>query len=351
MNKPNSVFKYMNWRNPFFWILGAAILGVIMYLVWGEIQFDEERPPRLIIYAYSTQEEVLTQGIFPAFEQAWEEATGNDIIIEGIFGPSGTLSLQITEGAPADMAIFSNQLHIDWLRYNKSVDRDTEPILIASSPMVIITRPGNPANISDFADLTQPSIQLLHADPASSGAGEWSVLAEYGSSYLASGDHESAVAQLKNIWENVRLVGPSARANMTLFELGACDALVTYEQDAYLARERGVPLEVITPPRTILAKHYAVVVDKNITTQERPVVDAFLEFIQSDRGQQIMSRYYLRNANVETDVLPALMHSFTVEDLGGWTQAYNTLVDDLWKTEIKPFLALESINAMLGTAK
>lgn len=348
MKKPYSLSKGTNWRNLVYWILGAVTLIVIMYLVWREIRLNEDSPQRLIVYAYSTQEEVLTQGIFPAFEHIWEEETGDVIIIEGVFGPSGTLALQITEGAPADIAIFSNQRHIDWLRYNKSVYRGTEPILIAATPMVIIARPGNPDNILDFADLTQPSVQLLHSDPGSSGAGEWSVLAEYGSVYLAGGDHESAVAQLKDIWRNVRLVGPSARANMTLFELGACDALVTYEQDAYLAKERGVPLEIVLPPRTILARHYAVNVDENITSRERPVVEAFLKFIQSDQGQQILSRYYLRTETIENNVLPALMHPFTVEDLGGWTQAYNTLIDELWNTDIKPFLELESANTLLG---
>jgi len=351
MNKPFSFFKLKIWRYPFNWLLVALILSILIYLVLSGIQSNGDKPLRLIVYAYSTQEEVLTQGIFPAFEQAWEAETGKGIAIEGLFGPSGTLSLQITEGAPADIAIFSNRRHIDWLRFNRRVDRDTEPIMIASTPLVIITRPGNPARISDFADLTQPGIQLLHADPGSSGAGEWSVLAEYGSAYLATGDHDTAEAQLKNIWQNVRLVGSSARANLTLFELGACDALVTYEQDAYLARERGVPLEIVSPPRTILAQHYAVIVDDNVTSRERPMVEAFLDFIQSDQGQQILSRYYLRVATIESDILPGLIHPFTVEDLGGWTQAYNTLIEDLWKTEIKPFLALESANTLIGTVK
>lgn len=351
MDKQTSLFKGRIWRYPFNWLLVAIFLSIMIYLVWGGFQVRDKKSNRLIVYAYSTQEEVLTQGIFPAFEQAWEAETGEDIAIEGLFGPSGTLSLQITEGAPADIAIFSNQRHIDWLKFNKSVRRDTEPIMIASTPLVIITRPGNSANIADFADLTLPGIKLLHADPGSSGAGEWSVLAEYGSAYLVSGDHDSAEAQVKNIWQNVRLVGSSARANMTLFELGACDALVTYEQDAYLARERGVPLEIVSPPRTILAMHYAVIVDENVTSHERPVVEAFLDFIQSDQGQQILSRYYLRVTTIESDVLPALIQPFTVEDLGGWTQAHNTLIEDLWIKEIKPYLALESANTLLGTAK
>ncbi|MBL7162474.1 MAG: substrate-binding domain-containing protein [Anaerolineales bacterium] len=347
MNQTFSRFKDKNWGHPLNWFLGAIFLSILIYLVWSGIQFDDSKPLRLIVYAFSTQEEVLTQGIFPAFEQAWEAQTGEDVDIEGVFGPSGTLSVQITMGAPADIAIFSNQRHIDWLKFSKCVDRDTDQVMIASTPLVILTRPGNPANISDFADLTQPGITLLHADPGSSGAGEWSVLAEYGSAYLETGDHDTAEAQLKGIWQNVRLVGSSARATLTLFELGAGDALVTYEQDAFLARERAVPLEIVTPPRTILARHYAVIVDDNVTFAERQVVEAFLAFIQSDEGQQIFSQYYFRPATIESDALPVLIHPFTEEDLGGWAQAYYNLIENYWKTEIEPGLELEPAASFL----
>lgn len=341
MDKSTLRILNRNWNHPLNWLLGLIFLSALIYLVWSGVLFDDSKPLRLIVYAFSTQEEVLSQGIFPAFERAWEAETGKDVVIEGVFGPSGTLSVQITLGAPADVAIFSNQRHIDWLKFSKCVDRDTHQVMIASTPLVILTRPGNPASISDFADLTQPGIRLLHANPTSSGAGEWSVLAEYGSAFLETGDHGPAEAQLKGIWQNVRLVGSSARTTLTLFELGAGDALVTYEQDAYFAQERNVPLEIIMPRRTILARHYAVIVDENVTSVERQAVEAFLAFILSDEGQQILGQYYFRPATIESDALPELIHPFTEQDLGGWTQAYNSLIENLWKTEIEPGLMLD----------
>jgi sulfate transport system substrate-binding protein len=208
--------------------------------------------------------------------------------------------------------------------------------MIASTPLVILTRPGNPLGLLDFRDLTQPGIQLLHGDPVGSGVGEWAVLAEYGSALLETGTHNSAETQLKDIWKNVRLMGSSARITLTLFELGAGDALITYEQDALYAQERGVPLEVIMPQRTILAKHYAVIIDKNITSTERPVVEALLDFILSDEGQEIFSQYYFRPAAFESDLLPPLIQPFTEEDLGGWTQAYNRIIENYWIAYIEP---------------
>ena len=93
---------------------------------------------------------------------------------------------------------------------------------------------------------------------------------------------------------------------MTLFELGACDAFVTYEHDALLAQERGIPLEVVMPPRTILASHVAVIVDDNVTSAERPVVRAFVDYLLSDAGQQILRRYHVRPAGVDNNAFPKL---------------------------------------------
>ena len=339
MNRTLSHFNSKNGKHPVAWILGSILLLIII-MIWLGFRLRTEQPLRLVVYAFSTQEEVLTQGIFPAFEQAWKSETNEDLTIEGVFGPSGTLSLQITEGAPADIAIFSNQRHIDWLKFSKVVGKHTDQVMIASTPLVILTRPENPSGISDFEDLTQANIQLLHGDPTSSGVGEWAALAEYGSAYLETGKTEIAEIQFKNIWKNVQLLGSSARVTLTLFELGAGDALITYEQDAYLARARGVPLEIIMPQKTILAKQYAVIVNKNVTSVERPVVEAFQAFILSDEGQNILSQYYFRPVVFESELLPALIHPFTEDDLGGWAQAYDHIIENYWKKNIEPGLEL-----------
>jgi sulfate transport system substrate-binding protein len=170
------------------WLLCAILLSILINHIWSGNRFSENNPLRLVVYAFSTQEEVLTQGLFPAFEHAWESENGRELTIEGVFGPSGMLAGQINLGAPADIAIFSNQRHLD-----------VESVFIAATPLVIVTRVGNPAELMTFADLTQPGLHLLHADPRSSGVGEWAVLSEYGSAYLKTGDHETAETQLKDI--------------------------------------------------------------------------------------------------------------------------------------------------------
>jgi len=342
-----SSMRDKDWRRPVIWSLGAALLIIVAFYGARALFFSAHGPAKLVVYAFSTQEEVLTQSIFPAFEQAWETETGRDLAIEGVFGPSGTLAGQINLGAPADVALLSNEQHVNWLKVGRQVRWQAYPVVVSYTPMAIVTRPGNPMGIADFSDLTQPDLRLLHADPRSSGAGDWAVLAEYGSALLESGDRAVAESQLKAIWRNVRLLGPSARATLTLFELGAGDALVTYEQDARLALARGVALDIVVPPRTIVAQHVAVIVDANVPPAERPVAQAFVSYLLSDAGQQAFTRYHLRPAALEIETFPPLVQPFSVEELGGWSQAYPDLVEALWQMEIEPRLDLDSAPRLL----
>jgi ABC-type sulfate transport system substrate-binding protein len=331
----------------------AVIMGVVLIGLGGRrLLVDARGPLRLIVYAFSTQEEVLTQGILPAFQDTWEAEHGSELTIESVFGPSATLAGQINLGAPADVTLFSNAHHVTWLRLGRRVRADTEPVTVGCTPIVIVTRVGNPAGIMDYADLTRPGIRLLHADPKSSGAAEWAILAVYGSGLLAHPERATAdvdaVDQLQAVWRNVQLMAPSARAIMTLFELGAGDAVITYEQDALLALDRGVELEIVMPPRTVAACHVLTLVDDNITRAERPVVEAFVDFMLGDAGQTILRTYHLRPPDLTDPAFAPTGEVFTAEDLGGWAEAHRRLIDDLWQEQIEPRLELESGPVLVG---
>jgi sulfate/thiosulfate transport system substrate-binding protein len=247
---------------------------------------DRNGPVRLVVYAFSTQEEVLTQAIFPAFEAAWEAETGRPLTIEGIFGPSATLAGQINLGAPADVAVFSNEQDVTRLKVGGRIDRDAQGVVVSYTPMVIArgraTRPAWPTGAT-WRGRACACYTLTRAHQARARGG---CSAAYGSALLQSGSPAAAQQQLEAIWDNVRAMSPSARDALTLFELGAGDALVTYEQDARLAQEQGVPLEIVRPQRTILAQHAAVLVDRNVTRSERPAAQALIDYLLSEAGQQ-----------------------------------------------------------------
>ena len=67
------------WRNLIGWVFGTVLLALVLFYGLQAIVAGSTRPVTVVVYAFSTQEEVLTQGIFPAFEQAWEAETGQDL--------------------------------------------------------------------------------------------------------------------------------------------------------------------------------------------------------------------------------------------------------------------------------
>jgi sulfate transport system substrate-binding protein len=270
----------------------------------------------------------------------WKVKSGQDLEIEAIFGPSATLAGQIVLSAPADVVLFSNPYHVKWLKLWRIVNQESQPNVFGYSPIVIVTRPDNPRGITCYRDLSLPGLRLVHGDPRTSGVGEWGVLAEYGSALLKSNDPNAAESQLQNIWHNVRLLGSSARESLTMFELGDSDAMITYEQEARLALERGVPLEIVIPTHTIISQHVAVIVDKNVSRREQPVLKAFMDFLVSSKGQEIFRRYHLRPAKLNDGRFPTLSQPYTVEDLGGWKRAYSEVIETIWQSEIEPGLDL-----------
>jgi sulfate/thiosulfate transport system substrate-binding protein len=167
-------------------------------------------PLPLTLYAFSTQEECYQGSCCRPSRSAGRRRAGARCRSPTVFGPSATLANQIALGAPADIALFSDPQHVTYLRIARRIDRDQEAVAIGYTPMVIVTRPGNPAGIASFASLAQPGLNLLHANPRTSGAGAWALFAAYGEALQASGDVRLAAEQLRAIWAQrapARLLG------------------------------------------------------------------------------------------------------------------------------------------------
>ena len=60
------------------WVAGIlAVIFTLYFGVQGSFLCDQT-PIRLVIYTSSVQEEVLSQGIFPALEESWETEMGSN---------------------------------------------------------------------------------------------------------------------------------------------------------------------------------------------------------------------------------------------------------------------------------
>lgn len=301
--------------------------------------------PTLVIYGFSILEEVISSGILPAFQKRWREQTGEEVLFYTSFAGSGTVTNQIRFGAPADVALFSHTLDAYRLKEAGVIQHDWTALpyngIVNRTPIIYIVRPGNPKGLSSFQALRQPGIGIVHPDPQTSGGALWALLAEYGAfAFPEGGGSAAAHAGMVDLWKNVIILGSSARAARTQFEMGFGDVLITYEQEAVKDLARGkFNHEMVVPEWTIYTEHPAIAIDRNISPEERPLVEAFLDFLRTEEAQRIFVEYGFRSItdpglDAENRYFSKVSHPFTVDDLGGWPRAYSEIVEGLWRERI-----------------
>jgi sulfate transport system substrate-binding protein len=304
----------------------------------------------ITLYGFSIMKEPLEKAIFPGFTARWKQLHGQVVGFQASFAGSETVTNQILQGAPADVAILSIERDAQRLKQAGFATTDWHSFpsngIVNKTPFVIIVRKGNPKGIRDFSDLAKPGIRLIHPDPVSSGGAQWSILAIYGSELKKSEtesdeqDRARALQMLRAIWKNVISTPGSAREARTTFELGNGDALVTYELEALLMKEANAPIEIVIPRSTIFSEHPAVVIDKNVSADKRQVVDAFMQYLWSDEAQQAFVKFHFYsstneafnqgNAGFGKVELP-----ITIEYFGGWDKAYPEVIEKVFRDRVQ----------------
>jgi sulfate transport system substrate-binding protein len=303
----------------------------------------------ITVYGFSIMKEALEKEIYPAFAAKWKREKGEDVNFVSSFAGSETVTNQILQGAPADLAILSIERDVDRLVQGGAVKPEWKSApnkgIVNKTPFIILVRKGNPKGIQDFPDLAREGVQIIHPDPVSSGGAQWSILSIYGSelkkSEQAGGrDEAKALQTLQAIWKNVRATPDSARAARTQFETGYGDVLITYELEGLLMKQTGAPYDIVVPKSTIFSEHPAAIIDRNIDAAKRPLMQAFLEYLWSDEAQKAFVKYHFRAAsndalNAANKEFANIEMPFTIEYLGGWSRAYPEIIEGVFRDKVQ----------------
>lgn len=320
-------------------ILGVVILLVAALSVCGS---GGGQTKTIVLYGFSIMEDVLKEAIIPAFQEDWEERTGESIKFVTSFAGSGTITNQMIFGAPAQIAMLATEL--DALRIKDAgfvvTDWRSFPSegTYAYTITCVATRESNPKDIHSFEDLTKSGVEVLYPDPTTSGGAQWAILALYGAALrmteAATGTPDQAYARdlLMRVSSNVSSLPESARRALTQFSLGYGDALLTYENEALHDISSGEEYEIVVPESTIYVEPKVVIVDKNVAESEKDVVRAFVAFLWTEEAQEAFARYNFRVVNeVLSEKYATVELPFTVDYLGGWEEATSTIIDQIWK--------------------
>ena len=136
-----------------------------------------------------------------------------------------------------------------------------------------------------------------------------------------------------DIYKNVPVLDSGARGSTTTFiqrQIG--DVLLTWENEAYLAlKEFGADkYEMAIPSLSILAEPSVTVVDKVVDARgTRKVAEAYLNYLYSEEGQDIIGRNFYRPRSEAAKTkygahFPKLELVTIDSAFGGWAKAQKT---------------------------
>ncbi|MFW6773767.1 extracellular solute-binding protein [Nocardioides sp. CPCC 205120] len=259
-----------------------------------------------------------------------ETPEGEGVTFSGSYGASGDQSRKVVDGADADYVHFSLEGDVtrlvdagivaeDW---NRNETRG----IVSDSVVVLVVPEGNPDGIRGWDDLTRDDVRIITPDPDSSGSARWNILGAYGHAITERGSEEEAAAYLTDVFGNVAQWAGSGREATEAFDQGIGNVLISYENEAILARQEGKPYDYVVPDTTLLIENPGVV-----TVDAHPAAQDWLDFVLSTEGQTEFVRKGFRpvvdgvegieveGANDPSDPFPTPENLLTIaDDFGGW---------------------------------
>lgn len=284
------------------------------------------------IVGYSVLQQA-NKGVEAAFEKT---AAGKGVTFKESYGASGDQSRAVLAGQKADEVHLSLAPDVQKLADAGLVDASWASTPThgdcSSSIVVIAVRPGNPKNIHTWADLIKPGVKIVTPNPASSGSAKWNLLAAYGSAM--GGGEAAASSYMTSFFKNVVSMPDSGRDATTAFTGGTGDALLSYENEAILARQAGTQLDYVVPDSSLKIENSCAVL-KNAS----PAAKDWLAFQTSKDGQKLyaatgyrplvdVGALSVKGANDPSNPFPAPAKLLTIDgDFGGWSSANKKFFD------------------------
>ena len=198
---------------------------------------------------------------------------------------------------------------------------------VTDSVVVLVVRKGNPKGIKGWDDLVKPGVEVITANPFTSGGARWNVMAAYGQVIKGGGSEADGVAYLNSLFANVPVQDDSARKSLQTFTSGKGDVLLAYENEAIFAQQKGQAIDYVVPDSTILIENPAAVTSKSKHPEQ---AKAFLDFVRTPEAQKIFAENGYRpvvswiDSPFEFPTPPAM---FTIADLGGWADVTKKFFD------------------------
>jgi molybdate transport system substrate-binding protein len=195
------------------------------------------------------------------------ESENPDASVEFNFGASSALREQILAGAPADVFASANTSNMDQVVDGGAANAPED---FVTNLLEIAVPAGNEAGVTGLDDFANPDLLIgLCADEVPCG--------EFGREALANA----------GVTPSIDTNEPDVRSLLTKVEAGDLDAGIVYVTDVMAAGDTVEGVDIPADENVIATYPIAALTD----TANAEVTDAFVEFVLSDEGQEILQSF------------------------------------------------------------
>jgi sulfate/thiosulfate-binding protein len=282
------------------------------------------------------------EAIIPKFVEKWKQEHNQNVTFRPTYGGSGSQTRAVIDGLEADVVHLALALDTKKIEKAGLIEPGWEKEvpnngIVSKSVAAIVTRAGNPKNLNTWDDLAKDGIQVITADPKTSGVARWNFLALWNSQIKAGKNEQQALDFVSKVYKNVPILARDAReATDTFIKRGQGDVLINYENEIILAAQKGEKLPYVIPDVNISIDNPIAVVDKNVDKHgNREVAEAFVEFLFTPEAQQEFAKVGFRPVEEKVSQTKELASKYpkvqnlgTVQDYGGWDKIQKQFFDD-----------------------
>jgi molybdate transport system substrate-binding protein len=231
------------------------------------------RPPvRLTVSAAASLKNALT-----AIDRDFERQHP-DVAITPNFGASGTLQLQIEQGAPADVFVSAAPQQMDALAAKNLLLAETRVNLLENE--LVLIAPKDSKVVSGFADLKSPDVHVIAVgDPRSVPAGT------YAQQVLTALGIYDAVKSKMTLATDVRQV-------LADVETGSAEAGLVYSTDAAISPKVRVVMDAPAGTHQLIVYPAAVL----RASMNPDAARKFVNYLASPAARAVFAKYGFRPA-------------------------------------------------------
>lgn len=280
--------------------------------------------------------------IIPLFVEKWKrEHNGQEVVINGSYGGSGTQTRAVIDGLEADIVALALAGDVSKIEQAGLIDDGWENeapnnAIVTNSVIAFVTRQGNPKRIRTWSDLIRPDVTVITANPKTSGGARWNFLGLWGAITQTGGTEEQALEFVRQVYTNAPVLPKDARESTDVFfTRGQGDVLLNYENEVILAAQQGQDnFFSVIPPVNIRIEGPVAVVDENVDKHgTRAVAEAFVEFLYTPEAQREFAKVGFRPVNEDVAAefrtqFPQVSRLYTIADFDGWDEVQRRFFAD-----------------------